>query len=413
MALKKPHIDGFGVKADRHLDSPSAHQRPHDRSDDSRTPGSSSQQERSSRRDGSDGIGDVANSLLKRAERNDKLSGLAEGAARFGAYAGLAYGTMELVILARRAMVKYLTGVDPDAPQAAEQAKALGVDPQKGEWAEKAVRLDQAGMQQANGKLAEVAGAVGINLPGQTQTEGGRAVAEGKLSSLEPSDTKIFTVGRKEPGSKEDQSVIALSTGAGRETLSAYSQKTEDGLVRKRNFVSELPEGSLKLGENGVDLSSQADKALQIGSKSLGESSLEQIVGVGNRETDVMTMLNKEGRVSKEARFYGRNGQGAVEISEGRAVFSQLDERGKPISSRELKDPGISVSPETGAETLPRGVVHQIGAFAADPSKFPAELEPTAVDKVLGQAKAMTSSPLDLNLDVGRTAPMRDMGMSR
>ncbi|WP_262267020.1 MULTISPECIES: hypothetical protein [Microvirga] len=413
MAGKKPHIDGFGVKSDRHLDSPSAHQRPHDRSDDSRTPGSSSHPERSSRRDGNDGIGDVANSFLKRAERNDKLSGLAEGAARFGAYAGLAYGTMELVILARRAMVKYLTGVDPDTPQAAEQAKAAGVAPQKGEWAEQAVRLDQAGMQQANGKLAEVAGAVGINLPGQSQTEGGRLVSEGKLASLEPTDTKTFVLGHKDPGSKEDQSVIALSTGGGRETMSAYAQKTEDGVVRKRNFVSELPEGSLRLGENGVDLSSQADKALQIGSKAMGESSLEQIVGVGNRETDVATMLNKDGRVSKEARFSGRGGAGAVEISDGRAVFSQLDDRGKPISSRELKDPGISVSPETGAETLPKSVVHQIGAFAADPSNFPAGMEPTGADKVLDQAKAMNMAPLNLSVDLGRPVRGRDHGISR
>ncbi|WP_162820655.1 hypothetical protein [Microvirga calopogonii] len=319
---------------------------------------------------------------------------------------------MELVVLARRAMVKYLTGTDPDSPQAAESAKAAGLAPQKGEWSEKIVRLDQPGMEQANGKLAGVAGAVGINLPGQTQAEGGRPVAEGKISDLEPTDTKIFTLGHRDPGSREDQSVIALSTGAGRETISAYSQSTEDGLVRKRNFVSELPEGSVKLEEGRVDLSSQADKALQIGSKAMGEGSLEQIVGVGNHETDVMTMLNKDGRVTKEARFSGRDGQGAVEISEGRAVFSQLDGNGKPISSRELKDPGISVSTETGVETLPRSVVHQIGAFAADPSKFPAGMEPTGVDKVLGQARAMNSTPLDVNIDIGRAAPIRDLGRS-
>jgi hypothetical protein len=413
MAGKKPHIDGFGVKADRHLDSPSSHHRSHDRTDDSRTQGPENHPERGSRREGNDGIGDVANSFLRRSERNDKLAGVAEGAARFGAYAGLAYGSMELIILARRAMVKYLTGVDPDSPQAAEHANAASLASQKGEWSESTVRLDQPGMQQANSKLAEVAGAVGINLPGQPQAEGGRPVAEGKISSLEPSDTKIFVLGQKEPGSKEDQSMIALSTGAGRETISAYSQKTEDGLVRKRNFVSELPEGSVKLGENGVDLTSQADKALQIGSKAMGESSLEQIVGVGNLETDVMTVLNKDGRVTKEARFSGRDGQGAVEISEGRAVFSQLDDHGKPVSSRELKDPGISVSPETGAETLPRSVVHQIGAFAADPSKFPAGMEPTGADKVLDQARSMNSRPLDMNFDLGRQAPARDMGISR
>ncbi|MBD2745800.1 hypothetical protein IC232_03725 [Microvirga sp. BT688] len=415
MARMKPHNDGFGVKADRHLDSPSSQSRPHERADghaaDSRSPDASTRRRNDNGKDDNGGFGDAVNSFLGRNNRAEKLAEAGGTLAQWGGYAalaaGFAYGSMELLDLARRTMSKYLTGVDPDA------AASANLEAQKKTWEEKAVRLDQPGMQAANGKLAGIAGQAGINLPGQPQSEGGKSVSEGKVSSLGSTDTKTFVVGQKDPAGKGDQGVIALSTGAGRETLSAYSQSSEEGIARKRNFVSELPEGSVKIGPDGVQISAQADKALQIGKKSMQESPLEASVSAGNRETDVMTMLNREGRVTKEARFSGREGHGAVEISEGRAVFSQLDQYGKPTSSREVKDPGISVSPETGVESLPKNLQNQIGAFASDPSKFPEGLQLSAADKVMEQAKAMNLVPMSRSIDLRQLGPARDHGLSR
>lgn len=411
MARMKPHNDGFGVKADRHLDSPSTQSRPHGHATDSRSPDANARRRNENGKDDNSSFGDAVNSFLGRNNRGEKLAEAGGTLAQWGGYAalaaGFAYGSMELLDLARRTMSKYLTGVDPDA------AAAANLEAQKKSWEEKSVRLDQPGMLAANGKLAGIAGETGINLPGQPHAERGKSVSEGKIASLGSTDTKTFVVGQKDPGSKDEQGVIAVSTGAGRETLSAFSQSSRDGITRKRNFVSELPEGSVKIGPDGVQISAEADKALQIGTKSMRESALEASVSAGNRETDVMTMLNREGRVTKEARFSGREGQGAVEISEGRAVFSQLDQYGKPTSSREVKDPGISVSSETGVETLPKNLQNQIGAFASDPSKFPEGLQLSAAEKVMEQAKAMNSVPMSRGIDLRQVGPARDQGLSR
>ena len=415
MARMKPHNDGIGGRSDRHLDSPSPQSRPHDRVEgqgtDARTPDTGARRQNESGKDDSSGFGDAVYSFFGRRNRGEKLAEAGGTLAQMGGYAalaaGFAYGSMELLDLARRSMTKYLTGVDPDA------AAAANLEAQKKALEEQPVRLDQPGMQAANGKLSGIAGEAGINLPGQRPVDGGRSVSDGKLAALESTDTKTFVVGQKDPGGKDDHGVIALSTGAGRETLSAYSQTSSDGITRKRNFVSELPEGSLKIGQDGVQIGPQADKALQIGQKAMKESPLEASVSGSDRETDVLTMLNREGRITKEAKFSGREGQGAVEISEGRAVFSQLDQHGKAISSREVKDPGISVSAETGVETLPKSLQSQIGSFASDPSKFPEGLQLSAADKVMQQAQSLNSIPLSRGVDLRQVGLARDHGISR
>lgn len=415
MARMKPHNDGIGGRPDRHLDNPSPQSRPHDRAEgqggDSRTPDMSARRRNESGKEDDSGLNDAVGSFFGRRNRGEKLAEAGGTLAQMGGYAalvaGFAYGSMELLDLARRSMTKYLTGVDPDA------AAAANLEAQKKALEEKPVRLDQAGMQAANGKLAGIAGEAGINLPGQRPVEGGKSVSEAKLATLGSTDTKTFVVGQRDPGGKDDQGVVALSTGAGRETLSAYSRSSPDGITRKRNFVSELPEGSLKIGQDGVQIGPQADKALQIGQKAMKESPLEASVAGNNRETDVLTMLNREGRVTKEAKFSGREGQGAVEISEGRAVFSQLDQHGKAISSREVKDPGISVSAETGVETLPKNLQNQIGSFASDPSKFPEGLQLSAADKVMQQAQSLNAIPLSRGVDLRQVGPARGHGISR
>lgn len=415
MARMKPHNDGIGGRSDRHLDSPSPQSRPQDRAEghgtEPRTPDMSARRRNESGKDDGSGLNDAVSSFFGRRNRGEKLAEAGGTLAQMGGYAalaaGFAYGSMELLDLARRNMTKYLTGVDPDA------AAAANLEAQKKTWEEQSVRLDQPGMQAANSKLAGIAGEAGVNLPGQRPVEGGRSVSEGKLAALGSTDTKTFVLGQKDPGGKEDQGVVALSTGAGRETLSAFSQTSSDGITRKRNFVSELPEGSLKIGQDGVQIGPQADKALQIGQKAMKESPLEASVSGSNRETDVLTMLNREGRITKEARFSGREGQGAVEISEGRAVFSQLDQHGKAISSREVKDPGISISSETGIENLPKTLQNQIGSFSSDPSKFPDGMQLSAADKVMQQAQTLNSVPLSRGVDLQQVGPGRDVGLSR
>lgn len=257
------------------------------------------------------------------------------------------------------------------------------------------------------GGIGDVARSAGFRLPYRDRLSGLERVDEARLVD-DGERGKAVTVAHSVPGldgGPPTDGHVTIASNGEVSILSAGRQSVDGERVIRRSYVGVGDSGDLSVaGDGAVGVSDRGSAMLDTASTAVGKSGVieREILGVtGN--VDLATVEDQDGRLSRNARFIGDDGQpGQVRLSSGRAEFSRLGDNGEVMETRVLSDPGIGVGRD-GNDSVPEQVRNGIATFAGT-GRFPEGVSATRGASIVDAAAEFVAGPVE----IGR--PERDRG---